>query len=75
MSASPGAIREEGRQKGLKTGAIGTVSATVMGVASTAPAYSAAATIGLIAAIAGVKAPAIVLVAFVPMLFTATAYY
>jgi amino acid transporter len=75
MSASTGPIGEEGRHKGLRTGAIGAVAATVIGVASTAPAYSAAATIGLIAAIAGVKAPAVVVVAFVPMLFTATAYY
>jgi amino acid transporter len=61
--------------KGLKTGAIGVVSATVIGVASTAPAYSAACTIGLLAAVVGFASPAIMLVAFFPMLFTATAYY
>ena len=61
--------------KGLKTGAIGVVSATVIGVASTAPAYSAACTIGLLAAVVGIFSPAIMLVAFVPMLFTAAAYY
>ena len=61
--------------KGLKTGAIGAVSATVIGVASTAPAYSLAATLGLIAVIVGVASPAIILVAFIPMLFTASAYY
>ncbi len=63
------------RGKGLKSGAIGTLAATVIGVASTAPAYSLAATLGLIAVIVGVASPAIILVAFVPMLFTASAYY
>jgi amino acid transporter len=61
--------------KGLKAGALGVVSATVIGVASTAPAYSLAATVGLTAAIVGVFSPAIVLVAFIPMLFAASAYY
>ncbi len=70
------AVAETGaRQKGLKSGAIGVVSATVIGVASTAPAYSAACTIGLVAAVAGHGSPAIMLVAFFPMLFTAAAYY
>ena len=72
----PGAPTEGKAQgKGLKEGAIGTVSATVIGVASTAPAYSLAATLGLIALVVGAHSPAIVLVAFVPMLFTASAYY
>lgn len=69
---SRGTTREE---KGLKRGAIGVVSATVIGVASTAPAYSAACTLGLVAAVVGFLSPAIMLVAFIPMLFTATAYY
>jgi amino acid transporter len=64
-----------GKGKGLKRGALGTVSATVIGVASTAPAYSLAATLGLIAAVVAVHSPAIVLVAFLPMLFAASAYY
>ncbi|MFB3738680.1 MAG: APC family permease [Candidatus Velamenicoccus archaeovorus] len=67
--------QSETRQKGLKTGAIGVVSATVIGVASTAPAYSMAATLGLVAAVVGFSSPAIMLVAFFPMLFTAAAYY
>ncbi len=62
-------------RKGLRSGAIGVVSATVIGVASTAPAYSLAATIGLTAAVVGLFSPAIVLVAFIPMLFAASAYY
>jgi len=45
-------------------------------VASTAPAYSMAATLGFIAAVkgVGVHAPAVLLVAFVPMLLVASAY-
>lgn len=68
----PAPVRED---KGLKKGAIGVVSATVIGVASTAPAYSMAATLGLLAVVVGMYSPAIMLVAFVPMLFTAAAYY
>src|SRR6202047_2541477 len=62
--------------KGLKKGAIGYLSNVVIGVASTAPAYSMAATLGFIAAVkgVGVHAPAVLLVAFVPMLLVASAY-
>jgi len=62
--------------KGLKKGAIGYVSNIVIGVASTAPAYSLAATLGFVAAVkgVGVHAPAVLLVAFVPMLLVASAY-
>jgi amino acid transporter len=60
----------------LKEGALGYLSNVVIGVASTAPAYSLAATLGFIVAVAGVgtHAPAVLLVSFVPMLFIATAY-
>ena len=37
-------------QKGLKSGALGLVASVVIGVASTAPAYSLAATLGFIVA-------------------------
>ncbi len=59
--------------KGLKKGAIGYVSNIVIGVASTAPAYSLAATLGFIVAVkgVGVHAPAVLLVAFIPMLLVA----
>jgi len=64
--------------KGLKSGAIGLLSTTVIGVASTAPGYSIAASLTAIAAAAsadvGNQAPAILLIAFVPMLFIAAAY-
>jgi len=61
--------------KGLKTGAISFVSNIVIGVASTAPAYSLAATLGGIAGFAAFGSPAIMIVAFIPMLFIAAAYY
>ena len=60
--------------KGLKTGAIGLASSIVIGVASTAPAYSLAATLGFIVALVGLQAPAIVLLAFVPILFVSVGY-
>lgn len=62
--------------KGLKKNAIGYLSNIVIGVASTAPAYSLAATLGFIVAVngVGVHAPAVLLVSFVPMLLVAAAY-
>ncbi len=62
--------------KGLKSGALGLVSSVVMGVASTAPAYSLAATLGFIALVAGIgyHAPLIALAAFIPILLCSIAY-
>ncbi len=60
--------------KGLKGGALGLASSVVIGVASTAPAYSLAATLGFIVAFVGVQSPIVVILAFVPMLFTAIGY-
>ncbi|SOD74180.1 amino acid/polyamine/organocation transporter (APC superfamily) [Jatrophihabitans sp. GAS493] len=60
--------------KGLKTGAIGLASSIVIGVASTAPAYSLAATLGYIVILVGLQAPAIVVLAFVPILFVSIGY-
>jgi amino acid transporter len=62
--------------KGLKKGAIGYLSNIVIGVASTAPAYSLATTLGFIVVVkgVGVHAPAVLLVAFLPMLLVASAY-
>lgn len=65
---------EEVESKGLRSGSIGLVGATVLGLASTAPVYSLAATIGLVVAVVGVYAPAFMLIAFIPMLLTAFAY-
>jgi amino acid transporter len=60
----------------LKKGAISYLSNLVIGVASTAPGYSLAATIGFIAAIAGMTThtPAVIIVSFLPMICIAWAY-
>jgi len=76
-AAAPGAPKQEGvMDKGLKKNAIGYISNIVIGIASTAPAYSLAATLGFIVAVkgVGVHAPAVMLVAFIPMLLVASAY-
>jgi amino acid transporter len=62
-------------EKGLKEGALGFVSSVVIGVSSTAPGYSLASALGLVTFSVGLQAPAILLVAFVPMLFIAASYY
>jgi amino acid transporter len=62
-------------EKGLKANAIGFVSSVVIGVASTAPGYSLAATLGFVAAAVGIGSPAILLVSFIPMFLVAGAYY
>jgi amino acid transporter len=70
----------ERETKGLKTGALGLVGSIVMGIASTAPAYSLAASLGYVVivknggGIVGVKAPLIMVLAFIPMYFIAVAY-
>jgi amino acid transporter len=79
-SAAPIGYPEVAADKGLKSGALGLLSSVVIGVASTAPAYSLAASLGFVVAttngdgIVGVKAPAILLLAFVPMFLIAIAY-
>jgi amino acid transporter len=69
----------ETASKGLKGGVLGLAASVVVGMASTAPAYSLAASLGFVVAsggaiLAGVKAPAIILIAFIPMYFIAVAY-
>src|ERR1700689_709034 len=65
---------EEYREKGLKGGALGLVSSVVMGVASTAPAYSLAATLFFVFAAVGLKSPSVALLAFIPMLLCSIGY-
>ena len=60
--------------KGLRAGVLGLASTVVIGVSSTAPAYSMAATLGLVVTIAGVHTPGVLIVSFVPMLFIAYAF-
>src|SRR5277367_2276772 len=76
-AAAPGTVES----KGLKGGSLGLLSSVVVGMASTAPAYSLAAVLGLVVATCaaqdpalGVKAPAIVLISFIPIYLIAVAY-
>ena len=70
----------EQESKGLRAGALGLVGSIVVGIASTAPAYSLAASLGYVVivqngnGIVGVKAPLIMVLAFVPMYLIAVAY-
>jgi len=61
--------------KGLRKNALSFLSNIVIGVASAAPAYSIASALGPIAGSASFATPAIMIVAFLPMLFIAVAYY
>ena len=70
--AASGGITEDPQ---LKANAITFLSNIVIGVASTAPAYSLASSLGLVAAAVGVYAASSMLVAFIPMIMIAAAYY
>ncbi len=76
---APGPTEEHAREgeKGLKSGAINYLSNLVISVASVAPAYSLASILGFVVIVPGmgVHAPAIMIVAFIPMLLIAAAYY
>jgi amino acid transporter len=61
--------------KGLKKDAIGFWDALVVGIASTAPAYSLAAVIGIVVVGVGLYAPGVLLVSFVPMFLIAAGFY
>src|SRR6201986_763198 len=65
---------EQAVDKGIKTGALGLISSTVIATASVAPAYSLAATLAFIVAAVGLQSPAIAVLAFVPMLLCSIGY-
>ncbi len=71
---APSPPATERADKGLKSGALGLISSTVVGVASTAPAYSLAATLGFVVVAIGLQSPIVTIIAFVPMLFIAYGY-
>ena len=66
----------DGAQPQLKSNAITFISNLVIGIASTAPGFSLATTVGFIVMIEGVglQAPAVMLVSFIPMFCIAIAY-
>lgn len=65
---------ELGREQ-LRRGALTLVDGTVIGVASTAPAYSLTATLALLTGAIGLWAPSAMIVAFLPMLGVAVGFY
>src|SRR4029077_4489880 len=68
------APHEQQLDKGLKSGALGLISTTVIATASVAPAYSIAATLVFVVLIVGLQAPLVSILAFVPMLLTSIGY-
>ena len=65
---------EVSSDKGLRAKSLNLVSSIVVGVSSTAPGYSIAATLGWIVTYAAFQSPAIILLGFIPILFIALAY-
>src|SRR6201994_3560174 len=70
----PVETQEAQLDKGLKSGALGLISTTVIATASVAPAYSIAATLVFVVLAVGLQAPAVAVFAFVPMLLTSIGY-
>src|ERR1700746_2444098 len=66
--------QEQPLNKGLKSGALGLISSTVIATASVAPAYSIAATLVFVVLAVALQSPAVAVLAFVPMLFTSIGY-
>jgi amino acid transporter len=60
--------------KGLRAGAIGMLSNTVIGIASVAPAYSLASALAFVVGYVGLQSPLIMLLAFIPMFMVAVGY-
>jgi amino acid transporter len=73
-ATAPQVQLEQATDKGLKTGALGLISSTVIATASVAPAYSLAATLGFIVLAVGLKSPIIAILAFVPMILSSIGY-
>jgi amino acid transporter len=81
MAVMSGAVAEEpvvlGRrlETPLRKGTLSLFDTTVIATSSVAPAYTLAATLGLLIAAVGLQSPAGILVGFFPVLFIAMAYY
>ena len=68
--AAEATVREK-----LRSGALNIVDGTVIGVSSTAPAYSLTATMLLVSGAIGFWAPSAMIIAFLPMLGVAIGFY
>ena len=66
--------QEQELDKGLKSGALGLISSTVIATASVAPAYSIAATLVFVVGAVALQSPAVSVLAFIPMLLTSIGY-
>ena len=75
MAVDKGARWPRSGARGSRATRSGSSTRWSIGLASTAPAYSLAAVIGLVVLDAGVQAPAVLLASFVPMFFIAAAFY
>jgi amino acid transporter len=62
-------------QPQLRRGTLSLVDGTVIGVASTAPAYSLTATMAVLTVAVGIYSPSAMLIAFFPMLGVAVGFY
>ena len=65
---------EQSVDKGLKSGALGLISTTIIATASVAPAYSIAATLVFVVGAVALQSPIVAILAFVPMLLTSIGY-
>ena len=74
MTSTEQVSLEKTVDKGLKSGALGLVSTTIIATASVAPAYSIAATLVFVVGAVALQSPAVAVLAFVPMLFTSIGY-
>src|SRR5437763_3739100 len=70
----PVETQEAQLDKGLKSGALGLIPTAVIAAASVAPAYSIAATLVVVVGAVALQAPAVSVLAFVPMLLTSIGY-
>ncbi|QEU96396.1 APC family permease [Streptomyces kanamyceticus] len=69
-----GAPPDTPQDKGLRSDSVGLLATVALGLASVAPAYSFAVTLGLVTLVVGDLAPAALLLGFVPILLTAFAF-
>src|SRR5215208_4999781 len=68
-------MTDEVGDKGLKKDAIGFLDGLVIGISSTAPAYSLAAVLAIVVVGVGVQAPAVMLLSFIPMFLIASSFF
>ncbi|WP_427917361.1 APC family permease [Streptomyces sp. cg40] len=67
-------VRAAQTDKGLRSGALSMATSLILAVASAAPAYSLTATLAFVVGYVGFQAPAVVVLAFIPILFVSFGY-